>query len=374
SGEVRVFEAYRVQYDDSRGPFKGGIRYHRDVSLDEVKALSFWMLLKTAVVGIPMGGGKGGVIVDPDELSEGELERLTRAYVRAGGGIFGPLIDVPAPDVNTSGREMDWFVDEFAKLTGEHQPAVITGKTVENGGSEGRGKATAQGGYFVLEEAIKRIEVGDAPTVAIQGFGNAGGNMARICHEHGYKVVAVSDSSGGVYDENGLDVPALLEMEKGKKICDLPEYAEKCIENSALLELPVDVLVPAALENQITEENASRVQAKLVLELANGPTTPKADKILFEKGIPVVPDILANAGGVTVSYFEWDQNLKNEKWTEEEVDAKLSPIMKDSFAETAKRADEHGVDLRTGADILALERVQDAMRERFGLKAAEKVA
>lgn len=362
SGDLRLFDAYRVQYDNSRGPFKGGIRYHQGVTLDEVKALAFWMTLKTAVVGIPMGGGKGGVVVDPKQLSVGELERLTRAYVRAGGGIFGPQIDVPAPDVNTSSREMDWFVDEFAKISGSLQPAVITGKSLGNGGSAGRGKATAQGGFYVLQEAAKAIELSADRTVAIQGFGNAGSHMAKLCKAAGYKIIAVSDSSGAIYDPAGLDVERLTQEKAAKKrLTDLADVSQR-LTNAQLLELPVDVLVPAALENQITEENASRVRAKLVLELANGPTTPAADKMLFANGVRVVPDILANAGGVTVSTFEWEQNLSGETWTEEQVDAKLEPIMKDSFRAVDERAKKYNVDYRTGADILALERIAEAMK------------
>lgn len=366
AGDLRLFDAYRVQYDNARGPFKGGIRYHQGVTLDEVKALAFWMTLKTAVVGIPMGGGKGGIVVDPKELSLGELERLTRAYVQAGGGIFGPQIDVPAPDVNTTSREMDWFVDEFTKVSGSLQPAVITGKSIENGGSAGRGKATAQGGFYVLEEAAKTVELSSGRTVAIQGFGNAGSHMAKLCVAAGFKIVAVSDSSGALYDPAGLDVEMLAQEKAAKKrLNDLATESQRKT-NAELLELDVDVLVPAALENQIMEENADRVRAKLVLELANGPTTPAADKILFAKGVHVVPDILANAGGVTVSTFEWEQNLSGETWTEEQVDAKLAPIMRESFRETDERAKKYNVDYRTGADILALERIAEAMKVRLG--------
>lgn len=364
SGEVKIFEGIRVQYNNYRGPYKGGIRFHEQVDLNEVQALAFWMALKCAVVDIPFGGGKGGVTVNVKELSKGELERLTRGYARLVFNIVGPGIDVPAPDVNTTPEIMEWFADEYGKILGKFTPAVITGKPVEKGGSIGRDKATSQGGFFVLEEAVKEYGIDKNGTVVIQGFGNVGSHMARIAFEGGYKVIAVSDAEGGIYDPEGLDVKNLFEKSKGGVI-NREEISAKTISNKDLLELECDVLIPAAIENQITEENAGSIKAKMILELANGPTTPPADKILQEKNIPVVPDILANAGGVTVSYFEWDQNMKQEKWTLAQVDEKLSKIMKESFVEVLKRAKQYNVDLRTGADVLAVERIKEAAKKQI---------
>lgn len=363
SGELRMFEGYRVQYNNYRGPYKGGIRYHHEVHLDEVKALGFWMALKCAVVGIPLGGSKGAVVVDPKKLSKGELERLTRGYARAIFDVVGPQIDVPAPDVNTTPEIMGWFSDEYNKLAGKEEPAVITGKPVEKGGSIGRDKATAQGAFFTLEQAVTEYGLGKG-SVVIQGFGNAGSHMARIVDAAGYKVLAVSDASGAVYNENGLDIKTLFEKSQGGVI-DRGAIEAKEISNQELLELPCDVLIPAAIENQITETNVNDIKTKMVLEIANGPTTPEADKVLFEKKIPVVPDILANAGGVTVSCFEWEQNLKNEHWSLEEVDAKLKKIMQESFEAVLERAKKYNVDLRTGADVLAIERISDAAKEKL---------
>ncbi|MEK7532746.1 MAG: Glu/Leu/Phe/Val dehydrogenase, partial [Patescibacteria group bacterium] len=307
-GVQKVFKGYRVQYNSWRGPYKGGIRYHQNVDVDEVKALGFWMTIKTAVANIPMGGGKGGVTVNPKELSEGELERLTRGYVRAGVDFFGPERDVPAPDVNTTPQMMAWFADEYCALRpGATCRAVVTGKPVEAGGSEGRGTATAQGGFYVLLAALEKLGMPVTGTrVAIQGFGNAGAIMAELCHAAGMKIVAVSDSQGGIKD-GGLDPRAVLDFKKQHgTVVGFP--GTQTISNEQLLETECDVLVPAALENVITKDNAANIHAKIILELANGPTTPEADEMLKERGVTVVPDVLANAGGVTVSYFEWDQN------------------------------------------------------------------
>lgn len=364
SGEMKMFQGFRVQYNNYRGPYKGGIRYHHDLNQDEVKALAFWMVLKCAVVNIPMGGGKGGIIVNVKDLSEGELERLTRGYVKLAFNIVGPGIDVPAPDVNTTPEIMDWFADEYSKILGKDTPAVITGKPVEKGGSEGRDKATAQGAFYVLEEAIKEYKI-EGKRVVIQGFGNAGSHMARIMNDAGYKVIAVSDAEGGVYNEEGLDIKTLFEKSKGGVI-DRSAGALKEISNKELLELECDILIPAAIENQITLENVNGLKINLILEVANGPTVPEADKVLFEKNVPVIPDILANAGGVTVSYFEWDQNMKDEHWSLSEVDEKLSKIMKDSTEAVIKRARQYKVDLRTAADILAVERIREAVKEQIG--------
>lgn len=364
SGEVKVFTGYRSQYNDALGPFKGGIRYHWNVSEDEVKALSLWMTMKCAVVGLPLGGGKGGIIVNPKELSEGELERLSRGYVRALYKYLGPTQDVPAPDVYTNGQIMSWMLDEYEKLVGEKAPGMITGKPLALGGSRGRDKATAQGGVFVLLEAVKKMGWNpNETTVAIQGFGNAGAHMAELLSAEGFQIVATSDSKGGIKSESGLDVAALnVHKAKTGKVADF--VGTTAITNEELLELPVDILVPAALENQITQDNAVRVKAKMVVELANGPTTPEADEILFKNGVTVVPDILANAGGVTVSYFEQVQNAANYYWTDEEVAKKLAVIMISAFGEVWSVMEKHGVDLRTAAFISALGRVSAAMQLR----------
>lgn len=380
----KVFKGYRVQYNSWRGPYKGGIRYHANVDLDEVKALAFWMTIKTAVVGIPMGGGKGGVIVNPKGLSIGELERLTRGYVQAIKDFVGPTVDVPAPDVNTTPQIMSWFADEYCKLApGPSCRAVVTGKPVADGGSEGRDTATAQGGFYVLLAALEKLGMPVVcARVAIQGFGNAGSVMAHLCHAAGMKIVAVSDSQGGVAghpgaprsgaigsseDRGGLDPHAVATFkQQNKTVVGFP--GTNTITNEQLLETDCDVLVPAALENVITKDNAANIKAKIILELANGPTTPEADEILQKHGVIVVPDVLANAGGVTVSYFEWDQNMKGERWTEEQVFTKLKPIMVDNFAAISQVSAEKGANLRTAAFVVALQRLQ-AARATLGVDA-----
>ncbi len=353
-GTERIFEGFRMQHNNWRGPYKGGIRFHQDVDENEVKALSTWMTIKTAVAGIPMGGGKGGITVNPKNLSIAELERLTRGWVQAMGSVIGPEIDVPAPDVNTSPREMAWIADEFG------HPAVVTGKPIENGGSAGRGAATATGGYYVFSQLKPHLlfepEMG---TVVIQGFGNAGQIFAEIAARHEMKVIATSDSKGGIYKADGLDIEA-LKKHKEKTGTVQGFDGAKDITNEELLEIECGLLVPAALENVITAENAPRIKAKVILELANGPTSPEADDILFGKGIQVIPDVLANSGGVTVSYFEWDQNMKGEVWTEEVVDEKLKSIMTAQAEEVWKRKEQYGTDLRRAAFILALERLEEA--------------
>lgn len=380
NGSVRVFTGYRSQYNDARGPFKGGIRYHPGVTQGEVNALAFWMTMKCAVVGIPLGGGKGGVIVNPKELSQGELERLSRGYVRALYKYLGSNQDIPAPDVYTTPEIMAWMRDEFEKQIGKPDPGVITGKPVEQGGSEGRGIATAQGGVYVLLEAAKKL--GMAPertTVAIQGFGNAGATMARLLFEKGYTIVAVSDSKGGIRMQNAepcLPAGRFRMQNDGLNISELLAYKEKTgsvagfpgtelISNEELLELPVDILVPAALENQITAQNAAEVKAKLIVELANGPVTPDADAILSAKGVLDVPDILANAGGVTVSCFEWQQNVRGEHWTEQDVLSRLEVAMRESFRAVWDMKERHGTDMRTAAFALAVARVAEAMKENI---------
>ncbi len=353
-GSERVFEGFRVQHNNWRGPFKGGIRYHQQVDLQEVKALATWMTFKCAVAGIPMGGGKGGVVVNPKELSESEIEKLTRGWTRGMKDVIGPEVDVPAPDVNTSPREMAWIADEFG------HPAVVTGKPIEAGGSAGRGTATATGGYYVLDTLIDKLHLEpEMRTAVIQGFGNAGRIMATLLNRHGWKVVAVSDSRGGVYNPLGLDVDALEGHKDATRTVQGFDSAED-ITNEELLELECGLLIPAALENQITKDNAASIKARVVLELANGPTTPEADDILHERGVEVIPDILANSGGVTVSYYEWDQNMKGETWTEEEVDDKLKKAMTDAANEVWERKQKYKTDFRRGAFILALERLQEA--------------
>ncbi|MCB9798978.1 Glu/Leu/Phe/Val dehydrogenase [Candidatus Nomurabacteria bacterium] len=375
NGSVQVFKGFRSQYNNALGVYKGGIRYHWDVSEDEVKALSFWMAIKCAAVNIPLGGGKGGVIVNPKELSEGELERLSRGYVQKVWRNIGSDKDVPAPDVYTTPQIMGWMRSEYEKLVGYEDPGVITGKPIDQGGSEGRSFSTAQGGVYVTRQLSEKL--GKKPedtTVAIQGFGNAGSYMALILYKLGYKIVAVSDSQGGVFRQAGIDPEKAVALKQSGgllgcycvgSVCDL-ENGElgdcQAISNEDLLELDVDTLVPAALENVITKENANNIRAKAIVELANGPTTPEADKILHEKGVVVVPDVLANAGGVTVSYFEWDQNVKGEHWSEKEVLERLEKIMVGAFDEIWQAKEKYGVDMRTAAFVKALERIAGKMK------------
>lgn len=366
-GSVGVFTGFRSQYNNALGVYKGGIRYHWNVSLGEVKALSFWMMIKCATVNIPMGGGKGGVIVNPKELSEGELERLSRGYVRGIWREIGSDKDVPAPDVYTTPQIMAWMRDEYEKLVGHDDPGVITGKPLEAGGSEGRSYSTAQGGVYCTIELAKKMGLNPSETtVAVQGFGNAGSYMAKILSGLGYKVVAVTDSKGGAMNMDGLDVAA-VESHKSENGSVTGAPGTEAISNDEILALEVDILVPAALENVITKENAEDVKAKAVVELANGPTTPEADEILAERGVVVVPDVLANAGGVTVSYFEWDQNVKGEHWSEEDVLAKLEKIMVTAFTEVWETKEKYSVPMRTAAFVKAVERVIEAMKKRGDL-------
>ena len=364
---LRIFTGYRCRFDDTRGPAKGGIRFHPDVSPAEVKALAFWMTFKCAVVGLPFGGGKGGVIVDPHELSVAEKERLSRGYMRAVAHAVGTDVDVPAPDVNTNALIMAWMADEYAAIVGRRDPGVITGKPVALGGSLGRDDATARGGFFVLQELEKSLGWKvreEGRTAAVQGFGNAGEHIASLLCEWGYKVVAVSDSRGGVHNPGGIDVKRFIETKEGSgrlpKASSL-DKAHTAITNAQLLELDVDLLVPAAIENVITGANASKVKAKVVLELANGPITPEADAVLDKKGVVVVPDVLANAGGVTVSYFEWTQNKQGFYWTIEEVRERLRAIMTREFRAIEFMAKSKGVSLRTAAYAHALARLAGAL-------------
>ena len=359
-GSLKVFEGYRVQHNIARGPAKGGIRYHPNVSLDEVKALAAWMAWKTAVVNIPFGGGKGGVVCDPRKMSQGELERMTRRYVSEILPIIGPDRDIPAPDVYTDPQTMAWVMDTYSMTVGYSCLGVVTGKPVSLGGSEGRNEATARGCLFVAQEAcrVKRMHLRGA-TVAVQGFGNAGGIAARLFHEQGAKIIAVSDSRGGIVNPRGLDpIKAIQHKEKHGSVVALPGTSR--LRNEEVLELKCDILIPAALENVITAENASNIKAKIIAEAANGPVTPMADDILHRKGVFVVPDILANAGGVTVSYFEWVQDLQNFFWEEGEVNKKLEVIMKRAFREVHETSQKYRVNMRVAAYILAVGRVAEA--------------
>ncbi len=370
NGKLRVFQGFRVQHNSIRGPYKGGIRYHPQVDMDEVKALSTWMTMKCAVVDIPLGGAKGGVIVDPKELSLRELEQLTREYTLAMAPFIGPDIDIPAPDVYTNPQIMAWMMDEYSKVKGKNVPGVVTGKSVEAGGSQGRDSATSQGGVYVLEEylALKGMEA-KGITVVVQGFGNAGSHVARLLHEKGMKVIAISDSKGGLHCPEGLqpDAAIVCKIEKGK-VEECVPAGVKCdvITNEALLELECDILVLSALENQLTGENAAKVKAKVILELANGPVTPEADEILKGMGVDILPDILANAGGVTVSYFELVQNQMNYYWSLEEVLSKLKPIMQRAWRTVKENSSKYGCTYREAAFITALKRLEAAIKMRRG--------
>ena len=364
-GHVEVFRGFRVQYNDARGPTKGGIRFHPQETINTVKALAAWMTWKTAVVDIPYGGSKGGVICNPKEMSEGELERLSRGYIRAIGRFIGPERDIPAPDVYTTPQIMAWMMDEFSKIVGYNAPGVITGKPIPVGGSLGRGDATARGGIFTVREAAKHLglDLRGAP-VAVQGYGNAGYYAAKLSREYfGAKIVAVSDTRGGIYSEAGLDPDAVLrhKQESGSVV---GFSGTDNISNEELLELNVVLLWPAAIENVITEENADRIKAKIIAEAANGPTTPEADQILHEKGIFTIPDFLCNAGGVTVSYFEWVQNVYGYYWPLEEVHKRLDEKMTKAFHAVLDMHKERKIHTRLAAYLVAVQRVAEAMRLR----------
>ncbi len=364
-GTVRIFHGFRVQYNDARGPTKGGIRYHPQETIDTVRALAAWMTWKTAVMDLPLGGGKGGIICNPKEMSLGELERLSRAYIRQVGRILGEEVDVPAPDVYTTPQIMAWMMDEYSFMRGYNVPGVITGKPIPLGGSQGRGDATARGGMYCIREAGKVLGIGlKGATAAIQGYGNAG-QFAHLLGEEllGLKVVAVSDSKGGIYKPDGLSAKAVLEhKEKTGSVVNFP--GARNITNEELLELDVVVLIPAALENQITGANAGRIKARIVAELANGPTTPEADEVLFKNGIYVIPDFLCNAGGVTVSYFEQVQNAYDYYWDVETVHERLDKKMTAAFHAVHETAQKYRVNNRMGAYIVAVGRVAEACRLR----------
>lgn len=409
SGATKLFDGYRVQFNNILGPYKGGIRYHPNVDLNEVKALAFWMTMKCAVAGLHLGGGKGGVVVDPKQLSEKELERLSRGFSRAIADVVGPIIDVPAPDVNTNGRIMKWMVDEYIKIksvefarsnsgvlqslplvhknrgrapsvknsnlnvfsrhTLSYLRSTFTGKRIEDGGSEGREEATGLGGVFALQAMLKKLKISNSAskplTVAVQGFGNVGYNAAKFLTEKGFLVVAVSDSKGGIYVPEGINLEMTLACKKKNgylagcycsgSVCDISKG--KQITNEELLTLPVDILVPSALENVITKENAGDIKAPIILEMANGPTTPEADTILFKKGITVIPDVVSNSGGVTVSAYEWMQNRKYQHWTKKIVNIKLRKNMESTIDVISTAAKKYKTDLRTASFIVALTRI-----------------
>ena len=364
NGRIKTFTGYRVQHNVNRGPAKGGIRYGPEVTLDEVKALAMWMTWKCAVVGIPYGGAKGGVVCDPKQMSPAELERMTRRYATEISIIIGPHSDIPAPDVNTNPQVMAWIMDTYSMHEGFSIPAVVTGKPLSIGGSEGRNDATATGVLFVTRRAARRLSMPlKGARVSIQGFGNAGAIAARLFHNEGCKVVAVSDTRGGIYNEAGLDPSSVLRhKQENGSVAGFP-YAQR-VSVQDVLEVPCDILIPAATEGVITRENAERVQARIITEAANGPTTPEADRILFRKGALVIPDILANAGGVTVSYFEWVQDLQSFFWGVEEITRKLEMIMDRAFDAVAEKADQYHCDMRLAANMLAISRVAEATQIR----------
>ncbi|HVT12423.1 MAG TPA: Glu/Leu/Phe/Val dehydrogenase [Fimbriimonadaceae bacterium] len=364
-GRVKIFTGFRVQYNDARGPCKGGIRFHPEETIDTVRALAAWMTWKTSLVDIPLGGGKGGIICDPKKLSQGELERLSRGYMRRIGHLIGPDVDVPAPDVYTTPEIMAWMMDEYETMIGHHAPGVITGKPLNLGGSQGRGDATARGGMFTLREAARELEIDlSRATVAIQGYGNAGMHAHHLIEEmFGSKVVAVSDSRGGIYRKEGLDPAAVVaHKEKTGSVIGFP--GSKPLTNGDLLELDVDILLPSALENVITEKNAGKVRAKVVGELANGPTTPEADEILHKNHVFVIPDFLCNAGGVTVSYFEQVQNLNLDRWKLDYVHERLDEHMTAAFRAVFEMRREMNVHSRLAAYLVAVNRVAEACRAR----------
>lgn len=367
-GSVHVFEGYRVQHSTSRGPAKGGIRFHPNVNNDEVKALAAWMTFKCAVVNIPYGGGKGGVVCDPSKLSDSELRKLTRRFTAMIAPIIGPDQDIPAPDVGTNAEVMGWIMDTYSMLKGHCVPGVVTGKPLELGGALGRHEATGRGVMFTVLNILKALNIPvETSTAVVQGMGNVGSISAKLIHKAGVKVIGVSDVSGGIYNPDGLNIPEILtylSSKKGALLCDYMQEGVKHISNEELLELETTVLVPAALENQININNAERIQAKVIVEGANGPTTVEADEILQKRGVTLVPDILTNAGGVVVSYFEWVQNIQSVSWSEEYVNEHLKTIMDQAFQSVWDIAHEKDVSLRTGAYLIAVKRVVDAKNLR----------
>jgi glutamate dehydrogenase (NAD(P)+) len=364
-GSIRVFTGFRSQHNDARGPCKGGIRYHPDVTIEEVKALSMWMTWKCAIANIPYGGGKGGIICNPKQMSENELERMTRRFAYLISDIIGPYKDIPAPDVYTGGKEMAWIMDTYSTLKGNYvQPEVITGKPIAIGGSLGRNEATGRGLAYTVRDAAKKLNIDmKQATIVVQGFGNAGQFASKLVEEQGAKTIAASDSQGAIINKDGIDVDALMKFKKETGTVAGFENA-KSISNEELLETECTILIPAALENQITKNNADKIKTKIIAEAANGPTTPEADEILFKKDILVIPDVLANGGGVTVSYFEWLQNLRREYWTEEEVNNRLDTNITKSFFDVYDTHEKYNVDMRKAATLLAINRVVDAINIR----------
>lgn len=365
-GSLKVFEGFRIQHSTLRGPAKGGVRYHQNVNVDEVRALSAWMTFKCAVAAIPYGGGKGGIVCRPREMSKGELERLTRTYIDKISAIISPNTDIPAPDVGTNAQTMDWMVDEYSKLKGESVYGIVTGKSIEIGGSKGRNEATGRGVCFVTLEMMKKYNMKPEDCkIVIQGMGNVGSISAKLLAEEGAKIIAVSDVSCAIYNENGLDIAGIYKyLDSGKNLLD--GYTGDCkrITNAELLELPCDILIPAALENQITAENADKIKAKIVIEAANGPTSVEADEILNKKGVKVLPDILSNSGGVIVSYFEWVQNLQNFYWEEDDVNAKLKRQIVGAFNDVFDAREKYDCTFRVAAYIVALNRLVTAKKLR----------
>ncbi|MDP8966281.1 MAG: Glu/Leu/Phe/Val dehydrogenase [Cyanobacteriota bacterium] len=372
-GTLKVFQGYRVRYDDTRGPAKGGVRYHPGVSLDEVQSLAFWMTFKCAVLNLPFGGGKGGIIVDPKALSKLELERLSRGYVDAIADFIGPDVDILAPDVYTNAMIMGWMMDQYSIIRRQISPAVVTGKPLTMGGSAGRDGATATGAYFVMQAILPKFDlVASQTTVAVQGFGKAGAVIAELLYKAGYKVLAVSDSQGGIYSSKGLDIPSIRQFKASgngikalycqNSVCNLVDH--EVLTNEELLGLDVDVLIPAALENQINETNVNNIKARYIFEVANGPVTSVADKILSAKGIYVFPDILVNAGGVTVSYFEWVQNRSGLYWTLEEVNQRLKQKIVEETERIWSISQELAISMRTAAYVHALNRLGEALNAK----------
>lgn len=364
-GSMRVFTGYRSQHNDARGPYKGGIRYHPDVTIDEVKALSMWMTWKCAIADIPYGGGKGGIICNPKEMSENELERMTRRFAYMISDIIGPHTDIPAPDVYTGGKEMAWIMDTYSALKGNFvQPELITGKPIPIGGSLGRNEATGRGLAYTVREAAKELGINmKESTTVVQGFGNAGQFSSKLVQDQGGKVIAASDTQGAIINSEGISADAL--MKHKKETGSVVGFdGSRSISNEELLETECTILIPAALENQITKDNAGKIKAKIVAEAANGPTTPEADEVLYKNGILVIPDILANGGGVTVSYFEWLQNLRRDYWTEEEVNNRLDKNITKSFHDVHDAHKKYNVDMRKAATLLAINRVAEATKIR----------
>lgn len=364
-GSIKVFTGFRSQHNDARGPHKGGIRYHPDVTLDEVKALSMWMTWKCAIANIPYGGGKGGIICNPKQMSENELERMTRRFAYLIADIIGPYRDIPAPDVYTGGKEMAWIMDTYSALKGNYvQPEVITGKPIAIGGSLGRNEATGRGLAYTVREAAKKINIDmKQATFVVQGFGNAGQFSSQLVEEQGAKMIAASDSQGAIIKTDGISVDALMKFKR--ETGSIVGFGDaKSITNDELLEIECTILIPAALENQITKKNADKIKTQIIAEAANGPTTPEADEILFKKDILVIPDVLANGGGVTVSYFEWLQNLRREYWTEEEVNNRLDINITKSFYDVYDTHTKYKVDMRKAATLLAVQRVVEAINIR----------